>query len=322
MAVESHRGDVGHVGQDMEDAKILNIVETGAILGESPVWSTDQGVLWWLDIKAPALHCLDPASGRDDSWPLPEETGSIILRAGGGLLGALRSGFAFLDVGAPGMPVGVDWIGDPEPDRPLNRLNDGRADRQGRFWAGSMHDPDGPPETYFDREPVGAFHRLDPDGSMHRMIDGILVSNGLCWSPDGTVMYTANSPTRQMHAWDYDPATGAIANERVFATFPEEDGRGTPDGAIVDAEGGVWVAEFRAGRVTRLTPDGDVDRMISLPASRVTCPMFGGEDLGTLYVTTARIMLTAEELAREPLAGSVFALDAGVVGLREASFPG
>jgi sugar lactone lactonase YvrE len=306
----------------MEDAKILQVVETGAILGESPVWSPAESVLWWLDIKAPALHRYDPDTGKDDSWPLPQETGSIVLRKGGGLVGALRGGFAFLDVGDPGEPVGTDWIGDPEPDRPLNRLNDGRADRQGRFWAGSMHDPDGPPETYFEREPVGAFHRLDPDGTMHRMIDGILVSNGLCWSPDGKTMYAANSPTRIMRAWDYDPATGDIENERVFASFPEEDGRGTPDGAIVDAEGGVWVAEFRASRVTRLTPDGDVDRMIALPASRVTCPMFGGPDLATLYVTTAKIMLSPEELAREPLAGALFAIDAGVAGLPEVAFPG
>lgn len=306
----------------MEEARILEVVETGAILGESPVWSPDAGVLWWLDIKAPALHRHNPATGTDDSWPLPQETGSIVLRKGGGLVGALRGGFAFLDVGAPGEMVRPDWIGDPEPDRPLNRLNDGRADRRGRFWAGSMHDPDGPPETYFEREPVGAFHRLDADGSMHRMIDGILVSNGLCWSPDGKTMYAANSPTRIMRAWDYDPMTGDIDNERVFATFPEEDGRGTPDGAIVDAEGGVWVAEFRAGRVTRLTPEGDVERMIALPASRVTCPMFGGPDFKTLYVTTAKIMLSPEELTREPLAGALFALDAGVAGLPEAAYPG
>lgn len=306
----------------MEEAQILNVVETGAILGESPVWSPEEDVLWWLDIKAPALHRHDPATGVDDSWPLPQETGSIVLRKGGGLVGALRGGFAFLDVGATGEMVRPDWIGDPEPDRPLNRLNDGRADRQGRFWAGSMHDLDGPPATYFEREPVGAFHRLDPDGSIHQMIDGILVSNGLCWSPDGTTMYTANSPTREMHAWDYDPATGDVEKERVFATFPEEDGRGTPDGAIVDAEGGVWVAEFRGSRVTRLTPDGDVDRMIALPASRVTCPMFGGPELATLYVTTAKIMLSPEELAREPLAGALFAIDAGVAGIPEAVFPG
>jgi sugar lactone lactonase YvrE len=305
----------------MEEANIRQVIETGAILGESPVWSPGERVLWWLDIKAPALHRHDPATGANDSWPVEQEIGSIVLRRGGGLVGGLRDGFAFLHVGAPGTPVVLDWICNPEPDRPENRLNDGRADRQGRYWAGSMHDPEGPPETYFEREPVGTFWRLDPDASVHAMIPDILVSNGLCWSPDGRTMYAANSPTRIMRAWDYDPETGGIANERVFATFPEEDGRGTPDGAIVDAEGGVWVAEFRGGRVTRLTPDGAVDRMIALPASRVTCPMFGGADLRTLYVTTARIMLTPEQLAAEPLAGAIFALDVGVAGLPEAAFP-
>jgi sugar lactone lactonase YvrE len=306
----------------MEEANILEVIETGAILGESPVWSPDDGALWWLDIKAPALHRYDPARRADDAWPVEQEIGSIVLRKGGGLVGGLRGGFAFLDIGAPGTPVGLDWIVDPEPDRPANRLNDGRVDRQGRYWAGSMHDPEGPPATYFEREPVGTFWRLDPDRSVHPMIPGILVSNGLCWSPDGRTMYAANSPTRIMRAWDYDPETGGISNARVFATFPEEDGRGTPDGAIVDAEGGVWVAEFRGGRVTRLAPDGTVDRMIALPASRVTCPMFGGPDLRTLYVTTAKIMLTPEQRAAEPLAGAIFALDVGFVGLPEAAFPG
>lgn len=302
----------------MEDPNILEVLEAGATLGESPLWSPDEQVLYWLDIKAPALHRYDPVSRRDEAWPMPQEIGSIALREGGGLVGALRDGFAYI---TPGESE-VAWIGNPEPDRPVNRMNDGRADRQGRFWAGSMHDPDGPPETYFEREPVGAFYRLDPDGTIHRMIEGILVSNCLSWSPDGTTMYAADSPTRTIRAWDYDPATGDIANERVFTTIPDDGERGSPDGAIVDAEGGLWVAEFRGSRVTRFAPDGSVDRMISLPASRVTCPMFGGPDFRTLYVTTARIMLTPDELAAEPLAGAVFALDVGVAGLPEAAFPG
>ena len=303
---------------EMETAKFLNIVESGAVLGESPVWSVEEQVLYWLDIKAPALHRYDPATNRDEKWKLPQETGSIALRKGGGLVAAARTGFAFLDP----RDVLINWIGDPEPDRPENRLNDGRTDRQGRFWAGSMHDPEGPPQTYFEREPVGTFYRLDPDGAIHPMIRNILVSNGLCWSPDGQTMYAADSPTRTIRAWDYDTATGDIANERVFAKIPEEPGRGTPDGAIVDAEGGVWVAEFRGSRLTRFTPDGREDRMIAMPVSRVTCPMFGGPDLRTLYVTSAQIMLTPEELEAEPLAGALFALDVGVAGLPEAPFPG
>lgn len=304
----------------MEDAKILQVIETGAILGESPVWSSDEQVLWWLDIKAPALHRHDPASGRNDNWPLPQEIGSIVLRAGGGLVAGMRDGFAFLSL--EGDDVHLDWIGDPEPDRPESRLNDGRVDRQGRYWAGSMHDPAGPPTHYFERAPVGAFYRLDGDGAIHRMIEGVLVSNGLCWSPDGRTMYAADSPTRTIRAWDYDTATGDIANPRVFAQIPDAPGRGTPDGAIVDAEGGVWTAEFRGGRVTRFAPDGTEDRMIAMPVSRPTCPMFGGPDLRTLYVTSAKIMLSPEELAGEPLAGALFALDAGVAGLPEAAFPG
>jgi len=302
----------------MEDANILQVIETGAILGESPVWSVDEQVLYWIDIKAPALHRYDPATVRDEAWPVSQEIGSIVLRKGGGLVGGLRDGFAYLTPGADRL----EWIANPEPDHPESRLNDGRADRQGRFWAGSMHDPEGPPESYFEREPVGAFYRLDGDGSIHRMIDGVLVSNGLCWSPDGTRMYAADSPTRTIRTWNYDPETGDISHEEVFARLPDEPGRGTPDGAIVDAEGGLWVAEFRGSRITRFNPDGTEDRMVALPVSRPTCPMFGGPDLRTLYVTSAKIMLSTDELAREPMAGALFALDVGVAGLPEAAFPG
>ena len=304
----------------MEEANIEQVIEAGAILGESPVWSVEEQVLYWLDIKAPALHRYDPASGKDEAWPVAQEIGAIVLRRGGGLVGALRDGFAFLRIGDHG--VTLDWIGNPEPDRPGSRLNDGRADRQGRFWAGSMHDPEGPPEHYFERAPVGAFYRLDADRTIHRMIDGVLVSNGLCWSPDGARMYAADSPTRTIRTWDYDPETGDIAHEQVFAMIPDDPGRGTPDGAIVDAEGGLWTAEFRGSRITRFNPDGTEDRMIALPASRPTCPMFGGPDLRTLYVTSAKIMLSPEDLAREPLAGALFALDVGVAGLPEAPFSG
>lgn len=305
----------------MEDANISHVVETGAILGESPVWSVAEQALYWLDIKAPALHRHDPAGRPDELWTLPEETGSIVLARGGGLIAAGRGGFARL-VREEGATARLDPIADPEPDRPVNRLNDGRADRQGRFWAGSMHDPEGPPSHYFEREPVGALWRLDPDGRAHRMLAGILVSNSLCFSPDGRVMYFADSPTRTIRAFDLDPATGAIANERVFAKVPEGEGRGTPDGSIVDAEGYLWNAEFRGARLVRYAPDGTVDRMIALPVSRPTCPMFGGPDLRTLYLTSAAIMLTPEQRAAEPLAGALFALDVGVAGLPEAEFPG
>ena len=150
-------------------AEILDIIETGAILGESPVWSVRDRVLYWVDIKAPAIHRFDPATRIDRSWPVAQEIGSIALRQGGGLVAALRDGFALIE---PDLTT-LEWITDPETDQPLNRFNDGKCDRQGRFWSGTMHDPPGPPETYFERDPVGVLYRLDGDDSCHAMADGI-----------------------------------------------------------------------------------------------------------------------------------------------------
>ncbi len=149
------------------------------------------------------------------------------------------------------------------------------------------------------------------------MLDGILGC-----APDGRTMYFADSPTRTIRAFDLDPETGAIDNPRVFAQVPDKPGRGTLDGSIVDAEGYLWNAEFRGSRIVRYAPDGSVDRMIAMPVSRPTCPMFGGPDLRTLFVTSAKIMLSEEELAAEPFAGALVALDAGVAGLADAPYVG
>jgi sugar lactone lactonase YvrE len=299
-------------------AEILDIIETGAILGESPVWSVRDRVLYWVDIKAPAIHRFDPATRIDRSWPVAQEIGSIALRQGGGLVAALRDGFALIE---PDLTT-LEWITDPETDQPLNRFNDGKCDRQGRFWSGTMHDPPGPPETYFERDPVGVLYRLDVDDSCHAMADGILVSNGLAWSPDGTAMYFTDSPRRTIWTYDCDPATGNLGQRRTFAEIPEAPGRGTGDGATVDAEGFYWSAEFRGSRLVRYAPDGTADRTVDLPVSRPTSCAFGGDGLATLFVTSAKIMLNAAELAAEPLAGALFALDVGVGGLAEAEFTG
>ncbi len=299
-------------------AKILDVIETGAILGESPVWSMRDAALYWVDIKAPAIRRFDPVSGSNDMWPVAQEIGSIVLRQEGGLAAALRDGFA--NIGAN--MTTLEWITDPELDKPLNRFNDGKCDRQGRFWSGTMHDPHGPPESYFEREPVGVLYRLDGDHSCHAMADGILVSNGLAWSPDGTVMYFTDSPRRTIWAYDYDTATGDLGDRRIFAEIPKEPGRGTGDGATVDAEGCYWSAEFRGSRLVRYRPDGAVEQTIDLPVSRPTSCAFGGDGLATLFVTSAKIMLNAAELAAEPHAGALLALDVGVCGLPEAEFPG
>ena len=298
---------------------VIVAVEDADLLGESPLWHPGEQALYWLDIKAPAIRRLDPASGVRADWAMPQEIGSIGLRRDGGFIAGLRDGFATVALD-PGGGSKVDWIGNPEADLPDSRLNDGKCDRQGRFWSGSFHDPAGMPKGPRERQPVGVLYRLDPDRTCHRMADGILVSNSLCWSPDGAVMYFADSPRRAIRAYDYDPATGAIANPRVFARLPESGG--TPDGSTVDAAGFLWNAQFGGGKVVRYAPDGSIDREIAMPVSRPTCCAFGGADLRTLYVTSGRVMASPAELAAEPLAGALFAIDCDVPGLPETPFEG
>jgi sugar lactone lactonase YvrE len=254
------------------------------------------------------VHRFDPATGRDAQWPVPETVGALARRAAGGLVLALRSGFHFLDLDTGA----IRPVARPELERAENRFNDGKPDRRGRFWAGSMHDP--------EVAPTGALYRLDPDGTCHRMVDGFVCPNALCWSPDGRTMYHADTPQRVVWAWDSDPDRGEIANRRVFARISPDDG--APDGATVDAEGFVWLAHWGGWQLTRHDPTGRTERVIRLPVQCPTCPAFGGPDLDVLYVTSATVGLSPAELAAQPCAGGILALDPGVRGLAEARFPG
>jgi sugar lactone lactonase YvrE len=200
----------------------------------------------------------------------------------------------------------------PELDRLENRFNDGKPDRRGRFWAGSMHDP--------ATAATGALYRLDPDGSCRRMVDGVVISNSLCWSPDGRTMYHADTIARTVWAWDADPDGGEIANRRVFVTLSGDEGN--PDGATVDAEGFVWLAHWDGWQVSRHDPTGRTERVIRLPVQKPTCPAFGGRDLDVLYVTSATIGLSPAALAAQPCAGGILAIDPSVRGIAEVRFPG
>jgi L-arabinonolactonase len=284
------------------------VLPARALLGEGPLWDTGDRRLYWVDIKGRAVHQFDPATGRDRQWPTPEPVGSLARREAGGLVVALASGFHFLDLDSGTFRPAAK----PEADRTENRLNDGKPDRRGRFWAGSMHDP--------ETAPTGALYRLDPDGACHRMIDGIVISNALCWSPDGRTMYHADTIRRTVWAWDSDPDRGEIANRRVFVTLSGDEGN--PDGATVDAEGFVWLAHWDGWQLTRHDPTGRTERVVRLPVQRPTCPAFGGPNLDVLYVTSATIGLSPEALAAQPCAGGLLALDPGVRGVPEARFPG
>ena len=206
-----------------------------------------------------------------------------------------------------------DAIAEPERDRAGNRFNDGRCDARGRFFAGSMNDAEG--------AATGALWRLDPDRALTSIFSNITVSDGLAWSPDGRTMYSADSWTRRIDAFDYNLETGTPSNRRVFHETTDTS-LGVPDGGAVDSEGCYWSARYFGSRVIRFTPDGLIDREIRLPVGRVTMCAFGGSDLRTLYITSARYKATSAELQREPLAGGLFAVNAGVAGLPEPSFAG
>jgi sugar lactone lactonase YvrE len=284
------------------------VLPARAVLGEGPLWDPEDRVLYWVDIKGRAVHRFDPATGRDSRWAVPDVVGSLARREAGGLVVALRTGFHFLDLDTGALTP----VAQPEPERPENRFNDGKPDRRGRFWAGSMHDP--------ETRPTGALYRLDHDGACRRMIDGIVCSNALCWSPDGRTMYHADTLRRVVWAWDSDPERGEIANRRVFIELSGNEG--APDGATVDAEGFVWLAHWNGWCVTRHDPTGRTERTVRLPVQRPTCPAFGGPGLDVLYVTSASIGLSAEALAAQPWAGGVLALDPGARGLPEVRFRG
>lgn len=292
----------------MADAAVVAAANNRDVTGESPLWSPAEAALYWVDIRRPAVWRLDPATGAQATWTMPAEVGSIGLRARGGLVVALRSGLHALDTRTGALTLLVD----PEPDRPASRLNDGKVDPAGRFWVGTVQDP--------DPQPVGRLYRIGGDLAVTAVADGIAMPNALAFSRDGRRMYFADSFTRRIDVYDYDKDSGAVANRRPFATVP--DGQGLPDGATVDAEDCLWNARIGGWGIDRYDPDGRLMRTIRLPTERPTSVGFGGPGLATLYVTTGIARLDAAALAAQPLAGALLALDPGVRGLAEPAFIG
>lgn len=283
--------------------------EAKAILGEGPLWSPRESALYWVDIKAPALHRFRPADGDTTSWVMPEPVGWVIERANGeGLVAGLKHrGFVFL---TPGTMV-PEIIGQPEPDYPDNRFNDAAADDAGRIWAGTMDDN--------EREATGALYRLDPNLDWQRMDRGYVVSNGPAFSPDYRTLYFSDTTNGTIYAFDLS-RDGKLSGKRVFATIPEGDGY--PDGMTCDVEGGLWVAHWNGWRLTRFTPGGAIDRVIEMPVARVTSCAFGGPGLDRLYVTTASINMDDKEREKQPQAGGLFEIDVGVKGVAPGQFGG
>ena len=284
------------------------VLDARASLGECPVWAVAERVLYWVDINAPTLNRFDPATEVNRVMLMPESIGCFALREGGGFVVALRGGL--WQAREDGSFAAK--IADAPFDPAHHRFNDGRCDPQGRLLAGTMNEARDAPSA--------GLWRLDPDGSLAPVLTGLTIANGLAFSPDGSTMYHADTPTRTIRAFDYDPRTGTPANPRVFARFTGEDEH--PDGAAVDSEGCYWTALYRGGKVLRLAPSGRVLNAFPVPAMCPTMCAFGGPDLKTLYVTSARQHRSAEELARLPQSGGIFALAVDVPGRHEPAFAG
>lgn len=287
------------------------VVQGADILGETPRWCERSARLWWVDVRRPALQSYDPVSGRHAAIRLHPDlvTGAIALREAGGFLLATAAGLCLFDPASGQPPV---FLAHPESGKPGMRLNDGRCDRRGRFWVGSMHDT--------QRVPVGTLYRLDAAHRCQAMLTDFVLPNALCWSPDDRTLYFADTHQQLVWAFDYDIDAGAISNRRVFKDWTHQIGR--PDGATVDVDGCVWLCMVASGELVRLTPAGAVDRVIRLPVTHPTCPAFGGSGLDTLFITTHSQRLSPEAHAREPLAGALLAVRPGIQGLPEARYAG
>lgn len=282
------------------------VVRGGDRLGETPLWCARTGRLWWLDIERPRLQSFDPATGRHEAVAFDcTFLGTQALTASGErLLGrdlelVLRSDETGETRRLATVEAGLD-----------NRLNDGRVDARGRFWVGTM-------DNALHR-PNGSLYRVDPDGGVTKIVGDVIVSNGIAFSPDGRTLYFTDTRRHQSWAFDLDLDDGVVTDRRLFADHSATGER--PDGACVDVDGCLWTAFFAGGRIVRHRPDGRVDRTIPMPVTNPTCLCFGGADLKTLYVTTAAKFLSPEQLAAEPLAGALFAIEGAGQGLPEHRF--
>lgn len=273
-------------------------------LGEGPVWDAATGTLLFVDIPAPALYRYHPDTGAVERWEMPEPIGSFGLCPDGRLVVGLRTGVFLYDLATRRL----DLLARPEPDRPGNRLNDGKVGPDGAFWVGSI-------DMSAEHGRGGALHRIAPDGQITTVAEGLTISNGLAWSPDHRTMYHSDSRRTFIWAWDFDPATGAATNRRELRrqTIPE----GRPDGAATDTEGCYWSAGVSAGCLNRFAPDGTLLRRIDLPILAPTMPCFGGPDLRTVYLTS----LSIERDGRSDKGGLyVFENGLGVAGTPVARF--
>jgi sugar lactone lactonase YvrE len=280
----------------------------GDELGEGVTWDATNRRLISVDILRGRIHLFEPRSGARRTITIDQPVGAAVPRQRGGLMLALRDGFATLDLDSESLR----FVAHVELDKPGQRMNDGACDPAGRFWAGTM--------CMQERPGLGSLYRLDRDGTVQTVLAGVGISNGIDWNAGGSRMYYIDSLTQRIDQFDYDLSTGAIENRRTFVNIDPADG--CPDGLTVDAEDGIWVALWGGSAIRRYLSDGTLDRVLRLPVTHPTTCAFGGPDLETLYITSATIRLSDEQRQQQPLGGAVIHCRPGVTGRAAHAYGG
>ena len=290
-------------------AEVECVVRMRNSFGESPVWSAGEQALYWVDVKAPAVHRLTPSNGEVQTWPMLEDIGSIALRRAGGVIAGMRSGFYIVDLSTATRAL----VSNSLLNEPKLRFNDGKCDRAGRFWCGTLDDS--------DFQPVGSLYRLDANRNCQEFEGGFILINGIAWSPDNKTMYVADSRREIVYQYEFSLSDGTIANRRPFISTASVPGR--VDGATAAADGTYWCAHVRGGQVAQYDPAGKLIQAISLPVKYPLMCTFGGPAMDVLFVTTSAAMVTPDESRDQPLAGSLFAVHGtGSTGIPEPFYAG
>lgn len=276
--------------------------------GEGVFWNPADGLVWWTDIEGRRLWSFDPVTEHSNSYATKDRVCCFAPRRDGGFIVAYADHIALMDI----VTGESQKLCDFEPENSETRTNDGRTDRQGRFVVGGMNEKSGLANS--------SVIRVDADLSVSKLFDGVSCANSTCFSPDGRTMFFADTPKREILAYDYDAVAGEVSKPRQLAAFHDEPG--LPDGSCTDSEGGVWNAQWQGRRIVRVAPDGQIDRTIDVPVWKPTCCAFGGKNLDTLYITTSRLLSDEDMLSKEPLSGGLFAVVPGGCGVEDTPFAG
>lgn len=292
---------------EQKPAEVELVLDTRSELGEGAIWNYKTSELMWVNIKGKILNFYHPRTETNREMFTGQMVGTVVPTESGNVLVALKNGIYYFDVNSGSKRQ----LANPETDIPNNRFNDGKCDPAGRLWAGTM-------STVGEKQ-AGALYRFEPDTTIHKMVEDVSISNGIVWSNDKTKMYYIDTPTQQVMAYNYNNETGEISNPKVAVEVPKEIGH--PDGMTIDTDGNLWVALWGGSAVGCWNPEtGELIRKIEVPAKNVTSCAFGDDDLGTLYITTAREGTSDEELKKWPLAGGVFKIRPGVKGVKAFFF--